>query len=163
MKRIIAIVLLVVIASACGPAPVPEPTKSPLSPVATPQAAQQATLNVEPIPTSRPGYGAVTGRLVSQETGKPLDNRVVYLGPIVEAADGNFSVASLDKSSPRFSTDGQGGFVFTDVLPGRYGLIMDALMETVLLADLTTGKDIVVVVAPDKTVDLGKIEVLPNH
>lgn len=163
MKRLVLTFLVVIMMVACSGAPTPEPAKSPVSPVATPQATAQATPLAALVPTSQPGYGTVTGRLVSQGTDRPLDNKTVYLGAITTASDTNFSAAALDKFSPMYTTDGQGNFIFFDVPPGRYGLIMDSLLDTILLADLSTGKDIVVVVAADQTVDLGKIEILPNH
>jgi hypothetical protein len=163
VKRLALTFLVVSMLVACSNPPTPEPAQSPLSPVATPQATAQAAPLAALMPTSQAGYGTVTGRLVSQGTDRPLDNKTVYLGAITDASDTNFSVAALDKFSPMFTTDGQGNFIFIDVPPGRYGLILESVLDTVLLADLSTGKEIVIVVAADQTIDLGKIEILPNH
>jgi len=159
---IVILVCLVANMVACG-APVPKPTVSPLSPMPTPAAVPINSSSPVPVATSMPGLGTVTGRLVAQETKSPLMNKTVYLARITDASDTKFSVAALDKSSPAFVTNGDGSFAFLDVPPGRYGLIMEGLIETVLLADLKTGKDIAVAIDADKTLDLGTIEVLPGY
>lgn len=155
-----ALLALIVGGTACT-APNPKPTVSPLSPVPTRMVAPVG----QPFTTAtnQPNTGVVSGCLIVQGSKTTMVSRDVYLAAITDSGDGNFSAAALQQSSPASVTDGNGCFVFVNVQPGRYGLILEAILDTVLLSDITTGKPIVVTVSPNKTVELGKIEVLPGH
>jgi hypothetical protein len=154
--------LLAVSAVACAQ-PTPRPIVSPISPVASPAVMAPTNLPAFVAPTSQPNTGTMVGRLIVQDTKASMVGRYVYLAVITDASDGNFSAGVLRQDSPMAVTDNDGRFAFASVQPGRYGLILEAVTDTVLLSDLTTGKPIVVTISANKTVDLGTIEVMPGY
>jgi len=160
---LVTILLLLAINTVACAQPTPRPIVSPISPVASPVVAAPTNPPVFVVPTSRPNTSTVVGRLIVQDSKAPMVGRDVYLAAITDASDGKFSAGALRQDSPAAVTDNDGRFAFASVQPGRYGLILEAVTDTVLLSDLTTGKPIVVTISADKTVDLGTIEVLPGH
>lgn len=94
-------------------------------------ANQAQAVTPPPVPTSQPGTGTVTGRLVSLTTGAPLNNEVVRLGEVT-CHDG---VKSENKRAecvwllsnafgPSTFTDQNGYFAFNDLKPMDYVVII---------------------------------------
>ncbi len=93
------------------------------------------------VPVSKVGTASVTGRLTSKITGEPLNHAVVRLAEVycpsdVKKVDTRTKcVWALDGAfSPSTFTDATGNFVFTDVPPRQYiVLIGDMVMKYALV------------------------------
>jgi hypothetical protein len=81
----------------------------------------------------------------------------VYLGEVL-LANGTPALASLDKqTAPKTLIGSDGRFVFINVPPGTYSLIVDMVIRTVIVLDPETGGDILIEVKEGETVDLGSL------
>jgi len=165
LKKLVALfsVLLVATLMACKPkSPLTDSPLVPLSPLST--ATPATSLAPTVAPTRSPSTGVVTGRLVVQTSLTPKPDVSLFLAEVIESSQDDFAVAALDEqNSPSAPTDTSGQFTFVNIEPGDYGLILQSPLETVLLKNIYTGKDIIVSVVADQTVDLGTIEVLPGY
>jgi hypothetical protein len=79
-----------------------------------------------------PESGVVVGSIFVN--GTPAQDLMLYLGEVMVDEKGQEMVASYDRSnSPRAYTNAEGQFVFSDIRPGRYGLILDTVLSSFLL------------------------------
>jgi hypothetical protein len=172
MKRLITgalLVLLVTGLSGCGEeATVETTTESPLStasPLATPTSVPTPTSSPDEstmsIPAPAPGKGTITGRFVDYQSGEPGPETVVYLGelsPVELEGDETHIVSMNPDSSPSTGTDKDGYFVFQDVEPGTYAMVMWTPGNSWVVSDPDTKLDILVTVEADQITDLGEVE-----
>lgn len=173
MKRVhvLGFVILVcaLLLGACRqqPAALPEGTQSPLatpdaetvltSPLASPQ---DAPLPLEPLPTpSSPDVSVVGGMLMRDlgETGvQPMAKVTVQLAKIIKSADGSPMMAAAGEgSSPTAETTDRGQFIFTDVPPGDYSIVVATAVGSFLIKD-AQGNDILIEVDAGEIVDVGQ-------
>ena len=118
-----------------------------------------ATPGNTPFPTSHTG-GTVSGVLLTDSPTNPPEGMPVYLGEVL-LANGTPALASLDKqASPKTLLGSDGRFIFINVPPGSYSLIVDMVIRTVIVRDPVTGGDILIVVKEGETVDLGTLTLL---
>ena len=102
---------------------------------------------------------SITG-VLQRNTGSPVSvsNAILYLGSVHLDASGTPILAGLDKqTAPRTQTDQSGRFVFVDVPPGTYVLILDRVFEAFLLNDPISGKDFLIKPQAGQILDLGKL------
>jgi hypothetical protein len=115
---------------------------------------------VVPAPVSN-SVGVVTGsvlRGVPGGTTSPLAFGVLYLGEVIRDEGGAEAMVALDKTvAPRSLFNGLGQFLFTDVPPGRYGLMLDLFQGTVLLNDPDDNGQLIIEVVGGDTIDLGEL------
>jgi hypothetical protein len=112
--------------------------------------------SITPFPTSHTG-GTVTGVLSTDSPENPPEGIPVYLGEVL-LANGTPAMASLDKqTAPKTLLGSDGRFVFINVPPGTYSLIVDMVIRTVIVLDPATGGDILIEVKEGETVDLGSL------
>jgi ABC-type oligopeptide transport system substrate-binding subunit len=113
------------------------------------------------IPTPSNGKAVIMGQLKAQGDTGGLTLADLFLSPIVS------SDTSVDLSSVTFSnaTDpvatieiGTGRFVFTEINPGKYALMIWTSMRAYPIGD-TSGNTIIFTVNPDETKDLGSITI----
>jgi hypothetical protein len=113
------------------------------------------------VPTPNSGKAVITGELKAEGELGGLTVEELFLSPI------NSSDASIDLSSVTFSnaTDpvatieiGTGRFVFADINPGKYALMIWTSMRAYPIGD-TSGNTIVFTVNPEETKDLGVINI----
>lgn len=108
---------------------------APISPSVAPSTALNATqaqaVTPPPVPTSEPGKGTVTGRLVSSTSGTPLNHEVVRLAEVTchegvkEEDKRKECVWMLSNAfSPSTFTDENGFFTFNDLEPMEYVVII---------------------------------------
>ncbi len=137
-----------------------------------PPAQAQPTQPSEPLveATQDPAMGSVIGVLQLLEGGsaKPVGGQTLYLARVIVGSDGQERAASFSQqTAPRARTDDQGAFRFVNVPPGRYGLVIDIVIESYLLNDPTSGASLLLTVEGPQVVDLGELAFttlpLPNQ
>ncbi len=154
------LVTVCLLCSACQLGGSGETAADPTAPAASAISANEGTASTPvPVPTSAPGKGVVRGVVVHMDTKKPLtddDGATLFLAGII---DGEVRTAALDKlSAPRAILDTQGNFVFSNVDPGEYVVVMATpLSEFCCAAPRTRLLDLLVKVEADKTVDVGTL------
>lgn len=108
------------------------------------------------IPTPAAGKANVSGRIVSIKTGEPYIDATVRLAEVYRNELGEGAYALDAALSPQTATDDQGNFVFTDIDPRDYVLIIgDPMTRYVIVAD-ETGKAIVYSCPVDQVTNLGE-------
>ena len=139
---------------------------STLEQIATPTPESAATFVPEtPVPpTPGEGMGIVTGTLMRQLQGIPpsaLADTTLFLAALLTDESGQTSgLARLNEdTSPWVRTDEGGRFIFRDVAPGRYALIIKTPLTLQPVKDANTSRDIVADVAAGDVVELGVIAV----
>jgi len=114
------------------PPPVALPTESAGYP--EPGSDQEPEFYATPgaIPEPSSSSGVIIG--VVQVNGEPVPNLSIYLAEVLTDGEGLERVASYDRiNSPKAYTDESGQFVFSDIRPGRYGLVLDTVLSAYLL------------------------------
>lgn len=106
------------------------------------------------------GPAAIEGSLWVLLDGSPapVENKLLYLAKILTDSNGELRMASMDRAtSPRSVTGPDGTFAFPEQPAGAYGLVLDVISQTVLLADPDTGEALIIEFQPGQHVDLGKL------
>jgi len=135
--------------------PAPQvPVYSPPYPEPDTEPEFYATPGSMPTPGSE--WGIVTGRML--ENGKPVVNLILYLAELLKDDKENEAIASFDRvSSPRAYTDTEGRFVFSNIPPDRYGLVLDIVVDSYLLHHPDTEQQILFYIAAGEKTDLGNL------
>ncbi len=127
--------------------PYPEPQESPTQSI-------QATDG--PIPEPKSDSGVVTGLLLIKHA--PATNAILYLAAVSKDDQGVERIASYDRSSsPRAYVDTNGRFVFADIPAGKYGVILDIVIDAYLLHDPESNDQFLFTVANGELTDLGEL------
>lgn len=138
---------------ATSPLAAPEsPLAAPLSPLATPPAA--AT------PVTSADGGGLTGQIiVTGPSGDiPVAGLVIGLAEVIKGEDGLPKASGYEASAaPKATTDDFGRFVFDNLKPSLYTLILDAVITQYQLDNVETGDTILVEIKPNETVALGEL------
>lgn len=170
------VVVFVLLLSACSTTPLPAPTQplpaypillspSPVSESAYPPPGGAAPtpeplplLTVIPTP-STPDKATITGvLLLNPGSPLPATGVILALANIVPEAKGTPWVAGFERlSAPQTQTDGAGRFVFVDIAPGKYALVLDRLNEAYLLGNPKDGADLILGPQPGQVLDLGDL------
>jgi hypothetical protein len=103
----------------------------------------------------------ITGRFVDYQSREPGPEIVVYLGelsPVDLEGEETHIVSMNPDASPSTGTDEDGHFVFEDVEPGTYAMVMWTPGNSWVVSDPETKLDILVTVEADQITDLGEIE-----
>ena len=78
---------------------------------------------------------------------EPVSNAILYLARIIIDSSGEERVASFNRlESPRTVSGAEGEFAFLNVEPGRYGLVLDIVVESFLLSNPENGEDLIATV-----------------
>lgn len=117
---------------------------------------------VTPAPTEtlRPDVGRVFGTLQirREQTTEPVTNTILYLAPTIKDTAGNEVMVGFERaSSSKVVTDIQGRFVFQNIPPGNYGLVVDKIAFSYLLLKPDSEKAMLILVIAGKEVDLGTL------
>ena len=84
------------------------------------------------IPQAASSSGVVVGMI--QVNKEPIPNLTIYLAEVLIDGEGQERVASYDRvNSPRAFTNEEGQFVFSNIQPGNYGLVLDTVLSSYLL------------------------------
>lgn len=99
-----------------------------------PNADQVAEIDATPGPIPQPSSttGVIVGTI--KVNNEPVPNLTVYLAEVLTDDVGIERVASYDRiNSPRAFTNETGQFVFSNIEPGKYGLVLDTVISAYLL------------------------------
>lgn len=148
IKNLISI-LPIILLVACSSQPIVQATVSAPDATATPTRS---------IPTPSAGAGVVTGTMllnsVSPEPAYPV---LLVLAEVIEV-DGKPMVAGFDRATaPSTLTESDGTFIFPDVKPGKYALVVDRIMDAFLLNNPEDGGDLLFEVKPGEITDAGTL------
>ncbi|MEM7534566.1 MAG: hypothetical protein AAF639_20465 [Chloroflexota bacterium] len=140
-----------------SPLSAPEsPLAAPESPLAAPEAAELPALEI----VYDEGNGAVTGQLifVDENGERPVAGVMLALSDMLKDDKGNPLIASYKRElAPRIITDEYGRFVFNQVEPETYGLILDSVTKATLLDYTEQIYSIVFDVEANGLVDFGEL------
>ena len=110
-----------------------------------------------PPPSPGPATGVVTGRVFADD--KPVTNGILWLAEVVKDGKGVERIAGYSRdSSPRALIDSEGRFYFSNVSPGKYGLVLDLVVATYLLHVPGTEKQLLFEVKAGEEVDLEDLD-----
>ncbi len=113
-----------------------------------------------PTSTLAPNMGRVIGALHvrSGEAVQPVRNAILYLARTLKDSAGNESVAVMDPvNSPKTLSDDEGRFMFPNVEPGNYGLVLFAITTSYMLNQPDTNESFVITVTAGNQTDLGTL------
>jgi hypothetical protein len=151
MKNALFIIFLAFLTIACGA------SNSATSPEATSTSQNVPTIEIK----VNPETGFVTGTLefITENDSKPVTNISLFLAEVLKDENGIPRVVSVNRAdSPRAATDVKGQFVFSDIPPGEYGIVLDIVVKAYLLPEPGSDSDLVVKVEPGEIVDLGLLQ-----
>lgn len=153
---LLATILTLLFLAACSTA-----QPSPVAETAETNAAYPApdSGSNEPVPPSTPGTATLTGVLMRNPSNpQPAEKIILALGEVIVSEEGTPMMASFDmKTSPHNLTDASGRFVFTNIPPGQYVLIVDRITDSFMLRDPQTGGDLIFSVTEGQVVDIGEL------
>lgn len=120
-------------------------------------------LNHDIIPTATADTGVVHGIVQSFDTKQPLSTDAngidVYLAEILENEDGSLRFAGFDrKTAPVTAADENGQFVFTNVAPGAYAIVIKSpLSEVIAVQASSPDQEAEVIISAGEVVDVGTV------
>ncbi|MFC2031198.1 hypothetical protein ACFLWA_10765 [Chloroflexota bacterium] len=140
-----------------------------VSPVSTPDPEADGTAFQSPLPApseepieppspSSSDVGVVSGLLLGGNPPLPAVGLVLRLADVIVDSDGTPVSASLDKqTAPSSLVSEAGQYIFTDVPPGRYAMVVDLISSSVVLRDPASGDDLLVDVAGGEITEMDKL------
>lgn len=136
--------------------------ESPLSAPDSPLAPPSPLTPPSPAPTpvaSAEGGGLAGQIVVTRPTGDiAVAGLIVGLAEVILGDDGLPKASGYEASAaPKAITDDYGRFVFNNVKPGMYTLILDAVVTQYQLDDVGTGDTILIEIKPNAIVELGEL------
>lgn len=111
------------------------------------------------IPTPRPDLGIVVGKLLASDPGNPPYLSVLHLGNTIKADRADFPpmVSLSPDTDPKAVQDITGAFMFTDIKPGFYAVIVWNPYNSIVIQDEKKENYLVFEVKPGEITDLGTI------
>jgi hypothetical protein len=149
-----------------GAAFVPPPTitgsvpyPGPGDATSTPQ--NQAVPTEIVVPTASAGLGIVTGIMRTPDANGEPYLATLYLASTVQASDPNYPplIAFSEADDPKAVQDASGRFLFIDVEPGEYALLIWTPVGNTVIEDPETEQYFVFTVEAGKVLDLGVIPI----
>lgn len=126
-------------------------------------ACAQSTATEENLPTVPPpaaGMTSVTGRVIHKNTNDPFPNTIVRLAEVVRSDTGD-DVYVLDHAfSPGVKTNEKGIFLFENVDPIEYVIVVGNVENLYEIIPKEDGKPRVWVTYADEVLDVGDLKVL---
>ena len=123
-------------------------------PTSTPTAAVPVV-----VPTPNSSSGIVTGTLLSSDPGNPPYSAILYLGNTIQPDKAGFPpmVSLSPETDPKGTQDESGAFVFIDIKPGLYALIVWDPFNSVVVQDEKKENYLTFEVKAGEITDLGTI------
>jgi len=156
-RRILALIKSLIVStlciSACRSSGTLLPTAKTSEPSTTPTIG---TLILAQTPSF--GLAIVRGRIIEIQSKKAPAESVLYLGEVKSLSNG-LPVIRLERDTAPHAIPAQNGeFLFLDVEPGRYGLVLYTPEFSFLVDDPNTAKNFLLDISPNQVLDLGTIE-----
>jgi hypothetical protein len=102
--------------------------------------------------------GAVSGFLLRGDPPGAVQLGLLYLGEVALDSEGTPIMASVDKQvAPKTAAGPSGQFLFTNVPPGQYALVLDLISSSVVLRNPLSGEDLLIDVVAGQVTDLGRL------
>jgi len=143
----------------------PAPSQYATAAPSTPAIRYSAVTPIPVTPVS--GRGAVTGLVIRHLAGVPVGPIAeirLFLAKVITDEDAPLKVARLnEESAPSSLTNTEGQFVFVNVEPGKYALILELPMGAMLAHDEVADRDVIVDVVADEVVELGEVSLEIPH
>jgi hypothetical protein len=112
----------------------------------------------ELIPNSTTGFVIGTLLFEDGENSKPVENVSLFLAKLLKDDKGTPRVAAIDRTdSQRTATASDGSFIFSNVPPGNYGIVLDVVLDAYLLPEPDSDNDLIITVSANKVLDLGTL------
>ncbi len=111
-------------------------------------------------PTPAKDKATVVGKVLSLTGSKPYANTVIFLC-LVHTQNGESALMLDTSSSPAAKTDAEGNFVFTNIAPADYAMVVgDPMISYVIVPEeKDKNKARVWTAAANKVLDLGTLQV----
>lgn len=117
------------------------------------------------IPAPGANLGSVGGVLIRQvgDTGfLPVTAQALYLGEVLTDSQGRQALIAQDENSPKAQLLPTGVFIFDNIEPGTYGLVIDIGFSQFPITK-EDGSELLIQIEANKALDLGQVFVtLPN-
>ncbi len=154
---VLGLLLILGLLVACKPGSQVSPLNSPLQPTPTPTEKISYAL-----PRPAQGKAVIGGVMMVENTETPMMSVELYLANHIGSTP-DTPIYTLDPSSaPRAMTDNEGRFVFKDVPPGRYAIVVWNPFNSFLARNPQTGLEVIIDAQPDQVYDVGTLyEPLP--
>jgi hypothetical protein len=131
----------------------------PMLPAGT-EISTMSLVETSILPTPNQETGVVVGYLISRITNSPLVAQTVYLGEFLPMEPGSNYLVTLEvEGSPHTKTDDQGRFVFAEIAPGDYPLIVWTPFRSKVVTMSPDERALAVTVRAGESLDLGQVEV----
>ena len=111
------------------------------------------------IPTPSKDSGVVIGRILVEGSREAYLGANLLLGEVVEADQPGYPplIGFSEQSNPKAVIAKDGSFLFINVPPGKYGLVMTNLLSTSLIENPETGESLIISVDAGELIDLGEL------
>lgn len=145
---VFAVILILV---SCQPDTQVSPLNSPLQP-----AGGSEPTSVPP-PKPAPGTGIIIGVIKVEHTNLPMAGVELYLARHIGITPDTPMYSMEPDSAPHATVGDNGQFVFKDVPPGRYAIVVWNPLNSFLARDPATGRELVIDVQPDQVYNVGTL------
>jgi hypothetical protein len=149
LRKALLIVLMAIIS--CKPDIRSSPLNRPIQPfnILTSTPAQ--------LPQPAPGTSIISGILKIENTDQPMVGVELYLAQHIGVTP-DTPIYKLDlESAPYAITGDNGRFIFEDVPPGRYAIVIWIPFNSFLVRNPTTGSELLIDVEPNRIYDIGTL------
>lgn len=136
------------------PAPAHDNANAYPAPDSSSQQEQQGSDPAHLSTTPNPNLATVQGTILYD--GKPVQGAILYLSDVIYSDSEDQWVSFDRKSSIRTVTNQQGDFIFYNVPPSEYGLVLDTVTSSFLLS-VPDGDEIILNLSPGDVLELGKL------
>jgi len=179
LLRIPVLILLAFLIAACGsesPTSVVKQTKEPTSVNSYPGVSEDIAVeqpypmaeetksgNIFPesieIPTPANDSGIITGKLLVEGSREAYLGANLVLGEVVEADQPGYPplVSYSEDSNPKAVLAKNGSFLFVNIHPGKYSIVLTNPLAANLIEDPITGGTLIITVEAGKVIDLGEL------
>jgi len=142
LNHILLIVIIFLVLSAC-----------------TEKESTEISATLPPLSPPSEGLASVTGQVIHKETQEPFVDTIVRLAEVVRTEEGE-DVFVLDQAfSPGAKTDETGIFVFEDVDPMEYVIVVGDVTGIYEIIPDDDGKPKVFTATPDEILEVGSLMV----
>lgn len=135
----------------------PQPSLVPgTSPLTSPLSVEMPRPTLV-VPAPNLGTGVVIGAVVVRDTQQPMSGIGLYLGRNIGSESDSPLYGVDPQTAPYVVADDYGRFVFADVPPGEYVLVLWTPHQSIMVSDIATGGALQFTVAEGQIADLGTV------